>query len=56
MVYVFHARLIYALLSLQVFDWDLQGRPLGPEDSINVSVKDYERIGRNRYLTPYSSI
>ncbi|XP_065071964.1 myoferlin-like isoform X2 [Rhopilema esculentum] len=34
----------------EVFEWDLQGRPLGPEDCINVTVKDYERIGRNRLI------
>jgi len=34
----------------EVFEWDLQGRPLGPEDCINITVKDYERIGRNRLI------
>ena len=38
------------LFNVQVFDFDLSGKEIGPEDCIEVTVKDYEKIGRNRLL------
>ncbi|XP_057307144.1 myoferlin-like [Hydractinia symbiolongicarpus] len=34
----------------EVFEFDLSGKALGPEDFIEVTVKDHEKIGRNRLV------
>ncbi|XP_006815888.1 myoferlin-like [Saccoglossus kowalevskii] len=34
----------------QKFEWDLGGKPLESHDEIEVYVKDWERVGRNRLL------
>ncbi|XP_047127416.1 myoferlin isoform X1 [Hydra vulgaris] len=34
----------------EVFEFNLSGKAIGPGDSIDVVVKDYEKIGRNRLV------
>lgn len=34
---------------MQTFEFDLQGQALGPSDELNIEIKDWERVGRNRY-------
>ena len=38
----------------QTFTWDLGGKPITAADSIEVEVKDHEKIGRNRYVAQQS--
>ena len=33
-----------------MFEFDLSGKAIGPSDSIEVVVKDHEKIGRNRLV------
>lgn len=34
---------------MQTFEFDLQGQALGPSDELIIEIKDWERVGRNRY-------
>jgi len=34
----------------EVFDYDLSGKALGPEDFLEIVVKDHEKIGRDRVI------
>ena len=34
----------------QSFEFDLKGQPLKSSDEITLSVKDWERVGRNRWV------
>ena len=42
--------LIQFHIAFQVFDFDLSGKALGPEDFLKVIVKDHETFGRNRIV------
>ena len=33
---------------LQKFDFDLQGQALGSNDELQIQIKDWEMVGRNR--------
>jgi len=37
-------------LYFQSFEFDLKGQPLKSSDEITLSVKDWERVGRNRWV------
>ena len=43
-------QLIQFHIVFQVFDFDLSGKALGPEDFLKVTVKDHETFGRNRIV------
>ena len=40
----------FILLNFQVLEFDLSGKEIGPGDSLDVTVKDHEKIGRNRLV------
>lgn len=37
----------------QTFDFDLKGQTLGGSDELLVEIKDWERVGRNRFVLRY---
>lgn len=40
----------------QTFDFDLKGQTLGGSDELLVEIKDWERVGRNRFVLLYKCI
>ena len=45
-----YIQLIQFHIAFQVFDFDLSGKALGPEDFLKITVKDHETFGRNRIV------